>query len=253
MPLRQIHHVDIVAHAGAVGGVIIIAEHAKLFQPAQRRLGDVGHQVIGDAGGILPDEAGFVRANGVEVTQQHHRPCGVGRGDIAQNLLTHEFGPAVGVGAAQRRILVHRHGGTGLIHRSRGGKDEPFDVVARHHAAQGNGAVEVVAVVAQGNADRLAYRLEARKVNHPIKGMMSEYFVQPVAVTQIKLVEGEAFSGQLLHPANGLLVGVDEVVYHHNLVPCAKQLQASMGADIASTAGYQYVHDSSPYYYIKFD
>lgn len=37
-------------------------------------LGQIWHQVVGDAVGVLPDEARGVRANGVEIPQQLHRP-----------------------------------------------------------------------------------------------------------------------------------------------------------------------------------
>ena len=35
---------------------------------------DVGHEVVGDAVGVLADAAAGVRAHGVEVAQRHHVP-----------------------------------------------------------------------------------------------------------------------------------------------------------------------------------
>ena len=64
MAAGQIHHVDVVAHAGAVRGGIVVAKDMHLFQLAYGHLGDVGHEVIGDAVGVLADEAGLVRTNG---------------------------------------------------------------------------------------------------------------------------------------------------------------------------------------------
>ena len=53
----EVLDVDVVAHAGAVGGVVVVAEDLQLVAPADRHLGDVGHQVVGDAGRVLADRA----------------------------------------------------------------------------------------------------------------------------------------------------------------------------------------------------
>ena len=68
---------DIIAHAGAVGRGVIVAEHMHLFQRAHGHLGDVGHQIVGDAVGVLADEAAFMSADGVEIAQQGHIHRGV--------------------------------------------------------------------------------------------------------------------------------------------------------------------------------
>ena len=54
---RKVHHVDVVAHAGAVVRGIVVAEHADAFQLAYGHLRNVGQQVVGDALGILADQA----------------------------------------------------------------------------------------------------------------------------------------------------------------------------------------------------
>ena len=72
MAAGQIHHMDVIAHAGAVRGGVVVAEHVQLFQRAHGHLGDVGHQVVGDAVGVLADEAALVGADGVEIAQQGH-------------------------------------------------------------------------------------------------------------------------------------------------------------------------------------
>ena len=69
-----------------------------LFQLAHSHLGDVGHEVVGDAVGVLADEAGLVGADGVEVAQQSHIQGGVRLADIGEDALGHGLGGAVGVG-----------------------------------------------------------------------------------------------------------------------------------------------------------
>ena len=73
----QVHHVDVVPHAGAVGGGVVVAKDVDLLQLAHGHLGDVGHQVVGDAVGVLADQAGLMGADGVEVAQHRHVQAGV--------------------------------------------------------------------------------------------------------------------------------------------------------------------------------
>ncbi len=98
MAAGQIAHVDVVAHTGAVRGGVVVAEDLNLFQLAHGHLGDVGHQVVGDAVGVLADEAGLMGADGVEVTQQADVQAGVGLADIHKDPLDDRLGRTIGVG-----------------------------------------------------------------------------------------------------------------------------------------------------------
>ena len=123
MAAGQVHHMDVVAHAGAVRGGVVVAEHMHLFQLADRHLGDVGHQVVGDAVGVLADEAGLVGTDGVEVAQQGHVQAGVGLADILQDALSESLGGAVGVGGGTHgEVLGDRH--TGGVAVDGGGRAE---------------------------------------------------------------------------------------------------------------------------------
>ena len=77
MALGQIHHMDIIPDAGAVGSGIVVAENVDLLPLAHHSLGDIGYQVVGDAVGVLADEAAFMSADGVEIAQQGHIHRGV--------------------------------------------------------------------------------------------------------------------------------------------------------------------------------
>ena len=57
MAAGQVDNMDVVAHAGAVGGRVVIAKDVDLLQLADSDLGDVGHEVVGDAVGVLADQA----------------------------------------------------------------------------------------------------------------------------------------------------------------------------------------------------
>ena len=73
----EIHHVDIVAHPGAVRGRIVVAKDPQLLELAHADLTDVRQQVVGDAVGIFTDEAALVSTHRVEVAQQHDGPAGI--------------------------------------------------------------------------------------------------------------------------------------------------------------------------------
>ncbi len=77
VPFGKIHHMDVIAHAGAVLGVIVITKYIKLRQPTACDLGDAGHQVVGDVVGIFANEAAIVGADWVEVAQAGDVPVGI--------------------------------------------------------------------------------------------------------------------------------------------------------------------------------
>ena len=120
MAAGQVHDVDVVAHAGAVGGGVVVAEDVDFFQLADGDLGDVGHQVVGDAVGVLADEAGLMGTDGVEVAQQGHVQLRVSLADIGQDALGEGLGGAVGVGGGTNgEILGDGHSWRGRRRRWR--------------------------------------------------------------------------------------------------------------------------------------
>lgn len=51
----QVTNVDIVAHAGTVGGGVVIAKDLNGLELTHGNLRDIGHQVVGDTLGVLAD------------------------------------------------------------------------------------------------------------------------------------------------------------------------------------------------------
>mmetsp|Transcript_7252 Transcript_7252/g.16918 ORF Transcript_7252/g.16918 Transcript_7252/m.16918 type:complete len:202 (-) Transcript_7252:613-1218(-) len=66
----EVDNVNVVAHACAIGGVVVAAEDRDLLEAAHGDLRDVRHEIVGQALGVLADEAARVATNGVEVAQQ---------------------------------------------------------------------------------------------------------------------------------------------------------------------------------------
>ena len=75
MAFGQVADVDVVAHAGAVGRVVVVAEDLQLRAPAHGHLRHVGHQVVGRAARVFADQAALVRAHRVEVAQAGDLPA----------------------------------------------------------------------------------------------------------------------------------------------------------------------------------
>ena len=82
MAERQVDNVDVVPHAGAVGRVIVVAVDINMVELADCDLSNIGHEICGDAFGVLADPAALVRADGVEVAQQADAPFVIRRIDI---------------------------------------------------------------------------------------------------------------------------------------------------------------------------
>ena len=72
VPARKIDHMNVVAHARAVGSRIIVAEDLDAFELARGNLRHIGKQVVRDALRVFADPAAFMRTDRVEVTQDPH-------------------------------------------------------------------------------------------------------------------------------------------------------------------------------------
>lgn len=88
----KIDNVDKIAHAGAVGGIIIVAIDRKIRNLAGMNLHDDGHEIVRAVHGVLAEQARWVRANRIKIAQNSNfktriRGCGIGK-----NLFDHVFG-----------------------------------------------------------------------------------------------------------------------------------------------------------------
>ena len=242
MTRGQIAHVDVVAHAGAVGGGVVVAKDLNGLELAHGNLGDIGHQVVGDALGVLADQARRMSANGVEVTEQHDVPLGVGGVDVHKDLLDHPLGPTIGVGRGLLRILL----GDGRVVRvavdGRGAReDDGLAAMAAHDVDEHQGVLDVVVVVLDGLAHRLADGLKAGKVDDTVDLMGIEDLVHRIAVEHVGLVEGEVLGGLVAHDGldavDGDGAGVGEIIDDDDLVATLEQLNDGVRADKAGATG----------------
>ena len=238
----QIAHVNVVAHAGAVGGGVVVAKDLNGLELAHGNLGDIGHQVVGDALGVLADQARRMSADGVEVTEQHDVPLGVGGMDVHKDLLDHPLGPTIGVGRGLLRILL----GDGRVVRvavdGRGAReDDGLAAMVAHDVDEHQGVLDVVVVVLDGLAHRLADGLKAGKVDDAVDLMGIEDLVHRIAVEHVGLVEGEVLGGLVAHDGldavDGDGAGVGEIIDDDDLVATLEQLNDGVRADKAGATG----------------
>ena len=272
MAAGQVHHVNVVAHAGAVRGGVVVAEHTDLLQLAYGHLSHIGQQVVRNTLGILADAAGFVGADGIEVAQQHDVPLVVARVQVGKDLLEHRFGPAVGVGGVVLRAAFGD--GHELRLAVHGGARREHDVLAAVLAsnfAQNQGAGDVVPVVLKRLGHRLAYGLEAGEVDNDVHGVHGENGLQGGAVQNVRLVEGERgprrnlayrsaghsrdglglflvgqigkhgrHAGDFAHAPHGLATGIAQVVHDDDLVVTLEQFHHGVATDEPGTPRHQY-------------
>ena len=92
MAFRQIANVDVIADARAIDGRVIIAINAQSLKLSDRDLGDIRHQIVRDAVRILPEEAGWMGSDGVEVTEKGNIQRGIRMMGVFENPLDHDFG-----------------------------------------------------------------------------------------------------------------------------------------------------------------
>ena len=235
----QIHNMDVVTHTGAVRGGVVVAKDVHLFQLAHSHLGNVGHQVIGDAVGVLADQAALVGADGVEVAQQRHIQAGVSLADVLQDALGEGLGGAVGVGGStHREVLGDGHTGGVAVDGGGGAEHEVMAIMMAHHVQNDQRAVEVIVVVLDGLGHALAHSLVGCKLDDggDVRAL-GEDLLHVLAAGHVCLVEAEILAGDLLDPVQNHRRSVIIVICHHDIVASVQQFDAGVAADVAGTAG----------------
>mmetsp|Transcript_59436 Transcript_59436/g.140553 ORF Transcript_59436/g.140553 Transcript_59436/m.140553 type:complete len:323 (+) Transcript_59436:955-1923(+) len=239
MAFGKVGDMDVVAHAGAVGRRIVIAEHRQLVAPAHRHLGHVGHQVVGRAARVFADATALVSADRVEVAQGCGLPGRVGDAEVAQDLLAHQLGGAVGVGGRGRCILAQRQLLGGAVDRRARAEHHARAAVAPHHLAGVDQAAEVVAVVGQRLRDRLPDRLEGREMHDDGRPVAAKDLIQRSGVAHIGRFELDRRRGQFRQAVQDDGRAVGEVVDANHAEAGLLECEPGVGGDVAGGAGEQ--------------
>ena len=226
MAACQVDYMDVIAHTRAVRRGVIIAEHANGLHFANRDLCDIRHEVVRNALRVFADKAAFVRANGIEVTEQHDIPFRVGGVQVGKNLLDHPLRPTIRVGGRLLfRSFAQGHAIGLAIHRCARAEHNALAAMLAHNVAQNERVGEIVVVILEWLFDALAHSFESGKVNNAVNIILSKDALERVAIEHIVLVELHSLGSTrrslavgfcLLHnlsdAINGLLAGIRQVV-----------------------------------------
>ncbi len=246
MPQRQVHHMDVIPHAGPVRRIVVIAVYHYFRPQAGGHLGNIGQQVIGDPVGILPDQPAGMRPDGIEIPQQAHAPLGVCRRQVRQDLLDHHLGIPIRVGSGGGHSLPERDR---VIHAVNGGGGRKYDPAAScfpHGLAQNQGADQVVFIILQRFLHRFGHRLEPGKMDHRINLVGGKNLLHPRFVPQVGAVKADGFPRDGFDGLHHLWLRVAEIVGDHYFISRVEQFHAGMRADVARASRYEYLHIMPP-------
>ncbi|MNL15121.1 hypothetical protein D3C87_1360920 [compost metagenome] len=239
MAVGQVADVDIVAHAGAIHGGIVAAIDAQFLPAPARHLGHIRHQVVGNAARVFANQPAFMGANRVEIPEISDSPAFIRNLEIAQNLLAHQLGLAVRIGRGQRKILEDRHGMRIAVDRGRRTEYQLFHVGRLHRRAKRQQSVEIVAVILDRLAHRLANRLQRGKMDRAGNLVFGEQLVQQRAVTHVTFDKIGRRAGNPCQAFDNRPVAVTEIIDTDNVVTRLVQCHPSVGSNIAGGTGQQ--------------
>ena len=115
-------------------------------------------------------------------------------------------------------------------------------VVFFHDLQQGQGSVQIVAVVAQGLGHGFRHGFQSREVDHRVDGVFLKYFFQRLSVRHVQPVDGHGLAGEHGDALRDLGGAVAEIVGQHHLIAGGKQLRRRMRTDETGAAGKQNGH-----------
>ena len=237
MAQGQVYHMEIIPNAGAVGGGIVIAVDGQMIPLTDGNLGDIGHQVVGNAVGCFADQARGMGANGIEVPKQYGRQLLVCLAGIGENLLDHQLGGAVGVGGGAGGHIL---GEGGLIvfsiHRCRGGEHNGLAAELLHDLQSGQGGVQIVPVVFQRELGALGDALEAGEMDHRVDLILLKQLGHSGLVGSVDLIELRPGAGNGFDAVNNLGAGVGKIVGDDNVVSGVDHLHRRVGTDKTGSA-----------------
>ncbi len=222
----EVFDVDVIADAGAVGGVVVRAEDLDVFTFAHGGLDDQGDQVrLGAV--VFADGTVTARAAGVEVTQGGVVET-TGPGLPMQHAFRGPLGFTIGIDGAFGQGFVN---GDDLGHAvgSGGTAEDELAYVGVFHGLQDRvGVADIVMVVTQGLLHGFAHLDEGGKVHDGFYMILFEGLDQQGVVGQVTLDK--------VGRADGGPVALAEVVVDHGVMAFVGEEGDHVAADISGSA-----------------
>ena len=160
-------------------------------------------------------------ADGIEVTKQYHSPLRIGYKDIGQHLLQHALGLSIGVGnLTLGAFLGNRDKCRITVYGSRGTEHNILYVVLSHHVTENQSSGNIIIVILDGLAYRLTHGLVACKMNNGFNLLLIKDGVQGVTIQNIRLIERNLLSCNLLHAFQRFFTCIIQIIYNYYFIAC---------------------------------
>ena len=242
MGVGQVGDVDVVPHAAAVAGVVVVAEDGHLAPLAGGHLGDDGHEIGGLVAGVLADFSAGVGAGGVEVAQQDGAEVGEGRAGVVEDVLADLLGAGVGaLGLFAGGFLRYRQLVGVAVDGAAATEDQVTVALAAQPLDDVEQAVEVIAVVGQGLVDAVAHGLESGEVDGAVEVVLGEELAGGLGVGQVGDVVRHPLAGDGFDAVQDARLGVVVVVRADDGEAVLEQVDDGVAADEPGAPGDEYL------------
>ena len=229
MGLDQIHHMNIVAQAGAVRGGVIGAMQGQRRPPPGDRIQHQRDQM--GLGAVELADLGFGIGTGHVEIAEDDRAQAMGGPEIGQHALDGALAGAIGVQRLLRRVLVQQDAIMIAIGGAGRGKHHIAAAPRHRRLKEVERAADIDPPIPPRLLHRLAHLAEGGEMHHRGGLPSGKDLIQPRPVQKIALLEGAKF--HRIGPAGGQIVIGDRHIARR------RQKLAGMRADIAGAAGDQ--------------
>ena len=215
----QVHHVNVVAHAGAIFGWVVVAEYRQRFTTANRDLRDIRHQVVRNTLRIFPHIARRMRADRIEVAQQRNAPVRLRFLQVGQDLLNHQLAFTVrALRRTGREAFDVRDFGLVAVDGRGGAENKVFHARGAHGGNEFQCAGYVVVVVLERLSDGFSDGFQAGEMDHRFNGVIVENFRHQRFVTNVAFDKGGAFPAETFNDWQYAALTVAEIVENNHFV-----------------------------------
>ena len=241
MSLRQVYHIDVVAYAGVVGRIIVVAEYLELSAYSHGGLRHKRYEVHGHTVGQFANQCSGMGANGVEVAQDDALDGRATVDVVMYDFLVYLLRVAVWrQGLLDGRVLGNGQVlGRGLsVDGTRRREDDTLHIILRHEFQQVNQRGQVVAVVQQRLLHTFTHSLRGCEMDDALNlGVLLEHAFQGLKIAAVHLLEGRTHTRYLLNAVHDVGIRVREIVDDDYFIACLLQFNGGMAANKARTAG----------------
>ena len=184
-----------------------------MIAAADSNLRDIRHQIVRNTLRILADTAGLMCSDRIEIAQKNDSQFRVSLCRVLENLLHHDLGPAIWVGAAaalhrfdvRNRILL-------AVNRCGGRENKLLDTCLLHALEQRQRGVDIVAVILQRLLYRLTDCLQTSEVNHTVDLVFCENLPYFDFVLHVSLVGANLPSGDFFDTIDNLRTALAVII-----------------------------------------